>query len=78
MNFDMFQNFNITLLFCRLIKPIEAVIRPKGLGLGADRAPTESSTDIKSKDEKLTLKKGAHCVLTSTSQKGQYGVVYKK
>jgi len=58
---------------------IEPVMRPKGLGLGATRAPTNSSNENKNgesdKKEKLVLKKGAYVQITSGSNKGKYAEV---
>ena len=58
---------------------IEPVMRPKGLGLGATRAPTNSSSENKNgesdKKEKLVLKKGAYVQITRGSNKGKYAEV---
>ena len=58
---------------------IEPVMRPKGLGLGATRAPTNSNSENKNgesdKKEKLVLKKGAFVQITSGSNKGKYAEV---
>jgi len=58
---------------------IEPVMRPKGLGLGATRAPTNSNSENKNgesdKKEKLVLKKGAYVQITSGSNKGKYAEV---
>jgi len=57
---------------------IEPVMRPKGLGLGATRAPTNSSENKNGesdKKEKLVLKKGAYVQITSGTNKGKYAEV---
>jgi G patch domain/KOW motif-containing protein len=58
---------------------IEPVMRPKGLGLGATRAPTNSNSENKNgesdKKEKLVLKKGAFVQITSGTNKGKYAEV---
>ena len=58
---------------------IEPVMRPKGLGLGATRAPTNSNSENKNgesdKKEKLVLKKGAYIQITSGTNKGKYAEV---
>merc|ERR1712051_177559 len=58
---------------------IEPVMRPKGLGLGATRAPTNSNSENKNgesdKKEKLVLKKGAYVQITRGSNKGKYAEV---
>ena len=58
---------------------IEPVMRPKGLGLGATRAPTNSNSENKNgesdKKEKLVLKKGAYVQITSGTNKGKYAEV---
>ena len=66
----------------RIIKPIVPVLRPKGLGLGADKsAALQSSRNAASQganeqhDEKLSLKPGAYCRVTSGKRDGQYGTV---
>jgi hypothetical protein len=56
-------------------------LRPKGLGLGAERPAADAPSgggDAKVKGEQqqqLVMKKGTHCVFTASSHKGQYGVV---
>ena len=58
---------------------IEPVMRPKGLGLGATRAPTNSNSENKNgesdKKEKLVLNKGAYVQITSGTNKGKYAEV---
>ncbi|RUS79391.1 hypothetical protein EGW08_012851 [Elysia chlorotica] len=61
------------------IAPIEALLRPKGLGLGADRnnAGPDKKTDTNDEEnkEELDLKKNAYCVVTDGVNKGLYGTV---
>ncbi|GFN77265.1 G patch domain and kow motifs-containing protein [Plakobranchus ocellatus] len=63
----------------KAVVPIEAHLRPKGLGLGADRnnsAPDKISVNNKIEDqEKLEMKKNAYCVVTGGAHKGFYGTV---
>ena len=65
----------------RSVAPIQAVMRPKGMGLGADRSKSlqgkdssNSSKDSK-KDEDLEWKKGAYCIIESGKNEGLYGQV---
>jgi hypothetical protein len=58
------------------------VIRPKGLGLGADKSvalQTENTSRPSRSDaanvETLTMKSGVHCQLVSGKKEGQYGTV---
>ena len=65
--------------------PVEAAIRPKGLGLGADRSvkmKDQKKKPLKPGDkrpeedqESLTLKTAAHVVVESGKHKDLYGVV---
>ena len=61
------------------MKPVEAVLRPKGLGLGADKSATlqkQGSQNPKAEGkEELPLKRGAYCVVHSGRHKHLYGVV---
>jgi hypothetical protein len=62
----------------RSVAPVVAVLRPKGLGLGADRskaAQLNNSKKVDEKEELLTLKKGAYCVLLKGTNKDLYGMV---
>ena len=65
----------------KLIAPVEAHLRPKGLGLGADRSQAASEKNKKSdkknveEDEDLDMKKGSYCVVVSGKHKDLYGVV---
>ena len=71
------------LIFTRDVKSIDAVPRPKGLGLGADRSLSlqakNKSTDRKNDDgtngDDLAMKKGAYCVVTSGKHKQLYAQV---
>ncbi|XP_076440641.1 G-patch domain and KOW motifs-containing protein-like [Babylonia areolata] len=65
----------------KVIVPVEAHLRPKGLGLGADRSQASNSKDNK-KDakvdedgENMELKKGSYCVIVSGKHQDLYGVV---
>jgi len=57
----------------------EPTLRPKGLGLGAERPQTNTDTqpqNIGNKDtENLTMKLGAFVTITKGSNKGKYGKV---
>ncbi|XP_067678697.1 G-patch domain and KOW motifs-containing protein-like [Haliotis asinina] len=64
-----------------LVPPPEAILRPKGLGLGADRstklqmkngAVSEKAHD---KEDELELKKGAFCLITKGTSRDLYGVI---
>lgn len=66
----------------KVIAPIEATLRPKGLGLGADRS--QASSVAKKKEKRLEdtnendlciMKKGAHCVIVDGKHKDLYGIV---
>ncbi|KAK7100764.1 G-patch domain and KOW motifs-containing protein-like [Littorina saxatilis] len=66
----------------KLITPVEAHLRPKGLGLGADRSQAPGDKDKKKdqklegkEEEKLEMKKGSYCVILNGKQKDLYGVV---
>ena len=68
----------------RSIKPVDAVLRPKGMGLGADRKQAQSLNDSKKggtskktedDDEELSLKKGAYCLIEHGVHKDLYGMV---
>ena len=64
----------------RAVAPVVATLRPKGMGLGADRSQLKqlnhTSTDGAEGDkEELVLKKGSYCVILKGSNKDLYGVV---
>lgn len=58
----------------QVIKTIDPVVRPKGLGLGAAK-PKDKKADLKEGEEKLELKRGAFVQITHGKQTGQYGEV---
>jgi len=68
-------------MYVRLVAPVEAVARPKGLGLGADRSlALQQKNDSKSAgrnsgEEQLVMKKGSYCVVKSGRNQGLYAVV---
>lgn len=64
------------------IAPVEAILRPKGMGLGADRSQATQLNKSKmvansdNKDEEqLLLKAGSHCVIQKGSNKDLYGTI---
>jgi len=56
----------------QVIKTVDPVVRPKGLGLGATK-PKVDKTVQKEGEEKLELKKGAYVQITNGKQTGLYG-----
>ena len=70
--------------FFRSIVPVEAVLRPKGMGLGADRKQAQDLNDSKKgsnskkseeDDGGLSLKKGSCCLIEHGTHKDLYGMV---
>ncbi|CAI9740198.1 G-patch domain and KOW motifs-containing protein-like [Octopus vulgaris] len=66
----------------KLVNPTDVVIRPKGMGLGADKSAVKQLNHNKgghqkkdSDDSPLVLKTGSHCVVEKGSSKGLYGTV---
>jgi hypothetical protein len=64
----------------RRVVPVEAVARPKGLGLGADRSLTLQQKDdgkstSSSHDDQLVMKKGSYCVVQAGTHEGLYATV---
>ena len=63
----------------KTIAPMEVLLRPKGLGLGADRnnSGPDKKTASEDKDDKeeLEMKKNAYCEVTNGVHKGLYGTV---
>jgi len=67
------------------VAPVDAVLRPKGMGLGADRSQTNDlnsakqggNTGNKKQDSsaELRLTKGAHCLIENGTNKDLYGTV---
>ena len=68
-------------MYVRLVAPVEAVARPKGLGLGADRSLTlqqkndNKSGEKNSGEEQLCMKKGSYCVVKAGRHQGLYATV---
>ena len=67
---------------CRVVKPLVPIVRPKGLGLGADKSVLQQTSNNKSKhhsssvqEDELVLKRGSHCMLIGGQHDGQYGNV---
>ncbi|GFU58720.1 g-patch domain and KOW motifs-containing protein [Trichonephila clavipes] len=58
----------------KCVEPIEALRRPKGLGLGADASALKKNQE-KAKDEKLELIKGAYVNIIQGPHKGFYGQI---
>jgi hypothetical protein len=63
------------LLSCQVVKTVEPVVRPKGLGLGAAKPKQEVAAVPKEGEEKLELKKGAFIRVESGRKAGLYGEV---
>lgn len=65
----------------RVTAPVQAHMRPKGLGLGADRSnsgpdkPSEPPSGAEGAGEVLELKTNGYCVVTAGSDKHLYGTV---
>jgi len=62
------------------VKPLVPVVRPKGLGLGADKSILLQTSNNKhggslADEETLVLKCGSHCMLLGGSHDGLYGTV---
>ena len=67
---------------CRVVKPLAPVIRPKGLGLGADKSILLQTSNSKQKhqtksaeENELVLKCGSYCMLLGGKHDGLYGTV---
>ena len=59
-----------------MVKTVEPVVRPKGLGLGAAKPqPQEAAAVAKEGEEKLELKRGAFVRVDSGRKAGLYGEV---
>lgn len=56
----------------KIVEPINPVLRPKGMGLGADKVNKPVKTESK---EELVMKKGAFIKVVSGQNKGFYGKV---
>lgn len=59
----------------QIAKPIEAVMRPKGLGLGADRKMGKPPPMVAKKEGELVLKTGAYVRIEQGPNKDLYGQV---
>lgn len=59
----------------KVVKTVEPVVRPKGLGLGASKPKQEAVAVPKEGEEKLELKKGAFIRIESGRKAGLYGEV---
>ena len=65
----------------RVVDPIQAVARPKGLGLGADRSALTQKNQLNSgktsrdKEEELVLQKGAFCQVLKGPNADMYAEV---
>lgn len=67
----------------KAVAPVEAVLRPKGMGLGADRKQAQSLNDAKQggsqnkegTQENLVMAKGAFCLIEKGPYKDLYAVV---
>lgn len=68
-------------MICRVAAPVEVKLRPKGLGLGADRSVLENAKKLavgqpgKDGEEELKVVVGAHVQLLNGKHQGQYGQV---
>lgn len=68
---------------CKIVKPVEPLLRPKGLGLGADRSLTQQSVNLAQSsldkntdnEEILSMKKGTHCIFVLGKYNGQCGTI---
>jgi len=72
----------VSCVWCRVVKPLVPVVRPKGLGLGADKSfllqtsnNTHKHDSSSAQEDKLVLKRGSYCMLTGGKHDGQYGTV---
>ncbi len=63
------------LFSCQVVKTVEPVVRPKGLGLGAAKPKQQEVVAPKEGEEKLELKKGAFIRVESGRKAGLYGEV---
>jgi len=64
------------------VKPLVPVVRPKGLGLGADKSILLQTSnnkhqrhDSSAQEDELVLKRGSYCMLIGGKHDGQYGTV---
>ncbi|CAD5114699.1 DgyrCDS3743 [Dimorphilus gyrociliatus] len=65
----------------KVVKPVEVNLRPKGMGLGADKSQVTQNKknkrikDAEETEEDLKLVKGAYCILTSGKFEDYYGII---
>ncbi|KAK3104142.1 hypothetical protein FSP39_024760 [Pinctada imbricata] len=63
----------------KAVAPVVATLRPKGMGLGADRSQIKQLNHTSNKkddnEDELVLKKGSHCVIVKGSNRDLYGVI---
>ncbi|XP_059172285.1 G-patch domain and KOW motifs-containing protein-like [Physella acuta] len=64
----------------KVVAPVQALLRPKGLGLGADKSNTGSDKkatqeSVVNAEEDRELKKNSHCMILSGVNKDLYGIV---
>ncbi|KAL4226343.1 hypothetical protein ACF0H5_014326 [Mactra antiquata] len=65
------------------VAPVEAALRPKGMGLGADRKPSQDINDVKQTKGSITgedsvqlvMKKGAYCLIENGPHRDLYAVI---
>lgn len=71
----------LSLLFLNRLVPVTApVVRPKGMGLGADKVVhgTSAPKTSSSKDEELKMVKGAHVKIVNKNQYAQASLIQQK
>lgn len=59
-------------LFCRISQTKEPTLRPKGLGLGANKMANVEKPQKTKDGTELTLKKGGFAKITAGHHKGSY------
>lgn len=64
------------MIFSRVVKTVQPTLRPKGMGLGADKIAKQTEKPAVDKDGKvLTCCKGAYVKVNAGFHKGTYGQV---